>query len=86
MTPLVFSEDTEYAPGYSAAAFEQLRPGMSEHEVLALVGPPLEKYSIPQSGDVWQWTRSPGSNSYRERVVVFTNGRVSATRHEFYID
>jgi hypothetical protein len=87
VTPLFFREDTEYAPGYSAAAFAQLRVGMSEREVRALLGPPLEGDAVPSSGAAWWlWTRSPGSNSYRVRGVVFIDGRVAAVHHKFYVD
>ncbi len=87
LTPLVFREDTEYASGYSAPAFQQLRLGMTEQEVLALLGSPLDRWPRMESGEVgWQWTRSPGSNSYRVRSVVFRSGRVVEIFHEFYID
>lgn len=39
-----FADDTEYACGYSDHAFRKVRLGMSADEVLALVGPPLDKY------------------------------------------
>jgi hypothetical protein len=64
VTPLFFQEDTEYAPGYSAAAFQQLRVGMSEQEVRALLGPPIEGDAVPSSGTVgWRWTATPSSRT-----------------------
>ncbi len=70
-----FEEDTEYAPTYSAFGFWQVRPGMTRDQVLASAGEPLERYRITGHPDEegWRWTRSPGSRSYRVRVVRFTN-------------
>jgi hypothetical protein len=79
-------EDTEYAPGYSHAAFRKLRLGMSDSDVLALLGPPLERYPVKGLDEGWRWTRSPRDRSYRTRVVLFQNGTVSEIRHGFYLD
>jgi hypothetical protein len=87
LMPLVWEDDTEFAPGYSAAGFWMVRAGMSPAEVVARVGPPLERYPIRESGEEgWRWTRSPHDSSYRERVVIFRGGRVSEKHSEFYVD
>lgn len=39
--PLVFETDTEYASGYSEAAFRRVQPSMSRQAVISLLGRPL---------------------------------------------
>jgi hypothetical protein len=84
--PALVEEDTEYALGYSTAAFRRLRIGMSKDEVFALLGEPLDRYPVEGAREGWRWTRSPGDRSYRVRVALFTGGRVSEVLHEFYLD
>ncbi len=84
---VAWEDDTEFAPTYSALGFSLVRVGMSPAEVVAAVGPPLERYPIRESGEEgWRWTRSPHDSSYRVRVVIFRNGRVSEKHSEFYVD
>jgi hypothetical protein len=84
---LAWEDDTQFAPGYSAVGFSLVSVGMTPAEVVAAVGPPLERYPIPESGEEgWRWTRSPHHSSYRVRVVVFRKGRVSEKHLEFYVD
>lgn len=85
---LCLDDDTEYAPHYSAWGFRRIRAGMSESDVRALAGEPLERYAIAGSpGDHgWRWTRSPHSRSYRLRVVIFRAGKVSEKLSELYLD
>lgn len=84
--PLLFTEDTEYAPSYSHAAFLKLRKGMSYAEVATLLGPALEIYPVEGSREGWRWSRSHGDRSYRVRVAIFDEGRVSEIIHKFYLD
>jgi hypothetical protein len=84
--PILFREDTEYAPGYSTGAFRSLRVGMTKDDALGLLRPPLSKYPVEGAEEGWRWTGSPGDRSHRVRVVIFTGGRVSKIDHEFYID
>lgn len=53
-----WGEDTAYAPGYSAARFRRVKSGMSEEEVVLLIGSPLRK--------LWTYELSSGSI---ERVI-----------------
>jgi hypothetical protein len=82
----LFGEDTEYASGYSTEAFRKLRAGMSKHEVFALLGEPLERYPAADGLGGWRWTRSPGDHSYRVRVTLFTDDRISEIVHHYYLD
>ena len=85
---LVFGDDTEFTSAYSAWGFWTVRRGMTTEEVLARVGPPLERYSVSrhpnQTG--WRWTRSPHDSSYRIRAVIFENEKVAHKYSEFYVD
>jgi len=46
--------DTQFAPGYSEEAFRSIRAGMTEEEVLALLGEPL--YASEWDESYRQWT------------------------------
>lgn len=45
--------DTQFAAGYSEKAFFYIRPGMTEEEVVALVGEPFAKEEWDESYRVW---------------------------------
>jgi hypothetical protein len=83
-----FGDDTEFAQGYSASRFWAVRQGMTEEEVVRLLGPPLRRYPArsPGTEERWYWTRSPRNSSYRIRGVVFRNGLVADKQSEFYVD
>ena len=86
---LAHEEDTEYAAGYSPDAFKKVAIGMSEAEVKALLGPPLETYAPGPAtrGEYgWRYARSARGGSYRIRALLFRSGRVSEIFHEFYLD
>ncbi len=86
LAPLFLTEDTEYAPGYSHAAFRKVRVGMSSGEVIALLGPPLETRQLDGSRETWRWSRSRADRSYRVRAVIFHNATIVEVRHQFYVD
>lgn len=85
------SIDTVYAPGYTEAAFDALKSGMTAEEVRAALGEPLWKVSaetchhLAEGGAVgWCYT-SDGSCSFADfawlgRYVYFDQeGRVTTT-------
>ena len=39
--------DTQFAPQYSEAQFEQIKPGMTKEEILTRLGPPLNNPDDP---------------------------------------
>ncbi|MCP3062120.1 hypothetical protein LXT21_25360 [Myxococcus sp. K38C18041901] len=89
LASLVFSEDTVFAPGYSAFKFWRIRQGMTEAEVEQLVGLPLETWTPrdDEPGELyWGYSHSPGDAHYRMRLVRFRDGRVHETHTEFYVD
>ena len=83
--------DTVYASGFSDGRFLLVRNGMTDAQVIALLGEPLERYR-PQVGDdpSWdlgmRWSRSATDSHYSVRVVLFKKGRVADVRSEFYVD
>ena len=81
----LFQEDTIYAPGYSDTAFRKVTVGMSQAEVLALLGPPISEWEACDNMAMG-WSKSPGDTHYRQRVVFFQNGVVTKTLSEFYVD
>lgn len=64
----ILTDETEYARGYSEAAFRSVRPGMTVEEVKTLVGPLL--------GESWAWAGDCWSiHLERERVVYGCEAR-----------
>jgi hypothetical protein len=80
------SSETVYAPRYSYFAFRRIRIGMTTEEVKTLIGEPLHVVPRPNS-QVWTYSDSPVSRSYRLRAVIFDPaGRVSKVVAEFEFD
>jgi hypothetical protein len=80
------SSETVYAPRYSYVAFRRIRIGMTVTEVKGLIGEPLKIVARP-TGDVWVYSDSPVSRSYRMREVMFDpRGRVAEVVAEFVFD
>ncbi len=83
---LVPSEDTEYAPGYSHKRFLWIKEGMTEKEVISILGEPLVRWQ-PKEGYVgFQYTNSPSSTHYRLRQVYLSEGIVKEVIGYFYLD
>ena len=90
---------TRFAPGYSERGFNAVRPGMSEQEVIALIGKPLSEGSqvapsgrlLAKAGDI-VWAYSIDTNgrdgdwAWLSREVVFRNGRVAHAVKWIYYD
>ena len=94
---LLVALDTEYAPGYSHAGFNKIRIGLTEQEVLDILGEPLSRWSPYSYRGKTRWpekahfvalaySRSPSSKSYRLRQVILDNGVVAEIRGYFYGD
>jgi hypothetical protein len=94
---LLLPTDTQYAEGYSHNAFIQIEHGMSENEVLELLGEPLARWTPYSYKNKTRWpekahfiglvySRSPSSSSHRLRDVILDDGIVTEIRGYFYAD
>ena len=80
-------ETTVYASGFSAEAWQAISMGDARGDVLSAVGPPLEKWTVP-NGEWWSYSdqRTP-TDSYLERKVRFdSRGHVAEKHEECYVD
>lgn len=87
---LFYRTDTEFSTAYTETGFSRLKIGMSQKEVLDILGKPLDVFrvhSIDGGNSMgWRYTKSPGDHSYRVRVVIFEGEKVSRILSEFYVD
>lgn len=79
---------TEYSAGYSERKFLQVRIGMTEEKVRALLGAPLNEFDIPNEPGIrgLRFSRSPNDGSYNVRVVHLKEGVVVKILHRYYVD
>jgi|GEM_PF-1188669 len=89
---ILFPFDTEYAPGYSEAAFRSVLIGDSREEVIALLGEPLFVHSVgtegtPTWGEWLRYSRSPSGKNYLVRQFMLdSEGRVVKILREVWWD
>lgn len=87
LAPLIVGNDTEYAPEYSHRSFMKISPGMNGTQVEEIIGPPLDKYVVQETGETgWLYSRTPSDSSYRERAILFRDGKVVERLSGFYVD
>lgn len=81
-------EGTIWAQNFSEENFEKIRLGMTDHDVLELMGPPL--YSDDKCVDTcfWYYTKQDaGTSDFDQRWLVFNKDkRVVEVRKSFFID
>ena len=65
---LFWSDSTQYAPGYSARAFRNVKVGMTAPNVYALLGRPLDVHTA--SGKVYLWYSQPTRSHFRDRRII----------------
>lgn len=83
---LIVPMDTEYAPGYSTAAFRAVHLGMSEEQVLALLGPPLREPRWDKNHYAF-YSISPSDGNYWQRILGYDEqGRVAGITVGLWID
>lgn len=81
---------TVFAPGYSEEGFRQVHRGMTQSQVLSLLGPPLRRYEgywTPGLVEVWEYSRQrTGESWWQVREVTFDmkTKRVYDTHRELY--
>ena len=91
---LIFSTDTKYSKGYTHDNFAKIKVGMTEKEVLNILGEPLLRWLPYQYGNFQskkhfiglQYSESPSGTNYRLRQVYLDKGIVAETIHYFYND
>ena len=92
----LFNFDTAYSSGYSEDAFNLIRPGMTQQEVLQRLGEPLthsEVNSLWNEGEqafvseLWNYSRQANNANYFQRRILFDRDhRVLRTEKEIYWD
>ena len=80
------NHDTKYSEGYSSLAFLKIRLGMSEAQVLDILGEPLIRWSPQDSYIGFQYSESPSDTHYRLRQVYVSGGIVKDIIGYYYID
>lgn len=91
---LILQPDTKYSAGYTEEKFESISIGMSEKQVLDILGEPLTRwrpyrYTKFQDKEHFvglQYSESPGSGHYNLRQINLDNGKVAEIISYFYID
>jgi hypothetical protein len=91
---LITAADTKYSVGYSDTKFRQLKIGMTERQVIQIVGKPLirwQPFSSPAFKDknhyvALEYSESPPGTNYRLRQVYLNGGRVAEINSYYYLD
>lgn len=81
--------DTEYASGYSRRGFNAIQAGMTQQEVVEILGQPLWKNAMTEDGGFWGYSMqgSDKTANYFERTIGFdSNGKVNEIIKDLYID
>ena len=94
LSSLVFPPDTKYSEKYSHENFRKIEIGMTEEQVIELIGKPLTvwqpykptKYIDKRHYIGFQYSESPSSVDYRLRQVYFDNGIVAERKDYYYFD
>ena len=82
---LFLREDAStFAPGFSESAFDRVQLGMSEAEVVTLLGEPLVKHGY--GNRYWRYSTAPPDRNYFLRVITFDNGIVSSKSAYYFVD
>lgn len=88
---LVFG-NTIYSPGYREYKFKRICIGMSEKDVVNILGQPLR--TNPFYPNVWFYSYGKNllnedfskDDNYTERIIELKDGQVFAIHHDFYFD
>ena len=81
--------DTVYSSEYREYKFRRIQKGMTEVQVIAILGEPLLKN--PHDPSVWYYAYGKRLNGitdshFTSRIIMFNNRVVSEIHHEFYFD
>lgn len=78
--------DTVFAESYSDKGFLAIKKGMTEKEVIDILGEPLKRWTPKDNYIGLQYSKSKGSTHYRLRQVYLTKGEVKEVIGYYYID
>jgi outer membrane protein assembly factor BamE (lipoprotein component of BamABCDE complex) len=78
--------DTQYAGGYTDWKFIQVHNGMSEEEVVAILGEPISTWQRDPDTITYCYSTSFGDTHYRIRQINFSDGKVRDKTSEFWVD
>lgn len=86
--------DSKYSVGYSHNKFGQIKIGMTEKQVIEIIGEPLvrwQPYLYTNYRDKshfvgLQYSESPSSTNYRLRQVYVDRGKVAEIISYYYLD
>lgn len=92
ITSLFFFSDTQYSNKYTNEKFSQIKIGMTEREVIMILGEPISKFKPHKdSGDpkrinqiAFQYSYSPSKSHFRVRNIIFNCGKVIKKIYCFY--
>lgn len=91
---MLLISDTKYSSGYSHEKFQRISLGMSEADVIGILGEPLKKWTpylytnfpLKKNYVGFEYSTSPSSGSYRLRQINFNQGKVVEVIYYFYVD
>jgi outer membrane protein assembly factor BamE (lipoprotein component of BamABCDE complex) len=75
---------TTFAPGFTEEKFDRVQLGMSEAEVVEILGEPLEKDGSTKI--YWRYSGGPPDANFWFRVITFQNGRVINKEAKYFVD
>jgi len=89
----LFEPSTEYSKEYSPEKFLNIKTGMTENEVINILGQPLDRFNpYPSFNDTLiyrglRYSKGKFSNSnYRLRIIFLKNGIVTERRSKFFFN
>ncbi len=87
----IFSPSTNYATDYSHAKFLAIKKGMTEEEVIKILGQPIDRFNpYPSFKDSifnvgLRYAKGSDANAhYRLRIIYLRKGTVIERRSQFY--
>jgi len=88
---VIFSPSTEYSKDYSNDKFLSIKSGMTEKEVVQILGEPIDRFNpYPSFKDSiftvgLRYAKGSDSNAhYRLRIIYLRKGIVTERRSQFY--
>lgn len=83
---LLNTDDSKYSKNYSHQKFLKIKKGMTQKEVLKILGEPMYIENMKQNIIRLQYSESPKDTHYRLRSIYLKNNKVDGIFSEFYVD